>query len=76
MWQICLACVARGTREVAETVHELDAMYTGGVWEHVSYPMKPILFRKCRSEKEDSDGGGNNEISVALVAHEAHGRFC
>ena len=38
--------------------------------------MKPILFRKCRSEKEDSDGGGNNEIGVALVAHEARGRFC
>ena len=44
--------------------HELDAVYTSGTWEHVTYPMK-----------EDLDGGGSNEIGVALVGHEAHGRF-
>ena len=65
-----------GTRDAAETARELDAVYTSDTWEHVSYPMKLILFRKCRSKKEDSDGGGSNEIGVALVGHEAPGRFC
>ena len=57
--------MACGTCEAKKMALELDAMYTCGAWEHVSYPMK-----------EDLDGGGSNEIGVALVRHKARGRFC
>ena len=29
--------------------------------------MKPFLFQKCRSEKDESDGGGGNKIGATLV---------
>ena len=35
--------------------------------------MKLILSRKCRSEKDDSDGVNGNKIGATLVAHEARG---
>ena len=38
--------------------------------------MKQILFRRCRSEKEDSDGVGGNKIGATLVAREARGIIC
>ena len=75
----CLACKAHGAREATETAreaHELGVGYTGSTWEHVSHPMMPILFRRCRQEKDDSDSGGGNKIRATLVACEAHGRFC
>ena len=64
--------------EAAETVceaREHGATYTSDAWEHVSHPMKPILFQKCRLEKDEYDGGGGNKIGAALVAREAHGKF-
>ena len=39
-------------------------------------PMKPILFQRCRSEKDDSDGVSVNKIGATLVAHEARGIIC
>ena len=42
----------------------------------MGYLMKPILFRRCRSKKLDSNGVGGNKIGATLVAHEASGRFC
>ena len=69
---VCVACVVR---EIAETVREACenyAAYTSGAWKHVSCPMKPILFRKSRSEKDESDGGGGNKIEATLVVREAH----
>ena len=38
--------------------------------------MKPILFRRCRSEKYDFDGVSSNKIGATLVAHEACGIIC
>ena len=35
--------------------------------------MRPILFRLCRSEKDDSDRGGDDRIRAILMAREAHG---
>ena len=37
--------------------------------------MKPILFQKCRLEKDESDGDGDNKIGATLVACEARGKF-
>ena len=37
---------------------------------------RPILFRVCRSEKDDFDSGSDDKIRVILMVHEAHGRFC
>ena len=42
----------------------------------MGYPMKPILFRRCRSEKDDSDGASSHKIGATLVAREAHGIIC
>ena len=75
----CLARKARGAREAAETAresHELGAGYTGSTWERVSHFMKPILFLRCRSKKDDFDSGGGNKIGATLVVREVHGRFC
>ena len=69
-----LVCVARVARETAETMREARenyVAYTSGAWKHVSCPMKPILFRKSRSEKDESDGGGGNKIEATLVVREA-----
>ena len=38
--------------------------------------MKPILFQRCRSEKEDSDGVGGNKIGATLMAREVRGIIC
>ena len=38
--------------------------------------MKPILFRRCRSEKDDSDGVDGNKIKATLMAHEGRGIIC
>ena len=38
--------------------------------------MKPILSRKCRSEKDDSNGVSGNKIRATLVAHEVRGIIC
>ena len=38
--------------------------------------MKPILSRKCRSEKDDFDGVSDNKIEATLVAREARGIIC
>ena len=38
--------------------------------------MKLILSRKCRSEKDDSDGANSNKIEATLVAREARGIIC
>ena len=37
--------------------------------------MKPILFRKCRSKKDESNGGKGNKIGATLVTREARGKF-
>ena len=66
-----LACVARVACEIVETACEKCATYTSSTWKHVSYPMKPILFQKSRSEKDESDGGGGNKIEATLVTREA-----
>ena len=34
--------------------------------------MKPILFGKCRSEKDESDGGDDNKIGATLMGRETH----
>ena len=39
-------------------------------------PMKPFLFRRCRSEKDDSDGVDGNKIRATLVTREARGIIC
>ena len=36
--------------------------------------MKPILFQICRSEKDNSDEGGDELIGATLVAREARGQ--
>ena len=66
-----LACVARVACEIVETAREKCAAYTSSTWKHVSYLMKPILFQKSRSEKDESDGGGGNKIGATLVTREA-----
>ena len=38
--------------------------------------MKPILFRWCRSEKDNSYGVDGNKIGDALVEREARGILC
>ena len=38
--------------------------------------MKLILFQRCRSEKDNSDGVDGNKIGATLVAREAHGIIC
>ena len=38
--------------------------------------MKPILSRKFRSEKDDSDDVSGNKIGATLVACEARGIIC
>ena len=38
--------------------------------------MKPILFRRCRSEKDDFEGVGGNKIGATLVAREVRGIIC
>ena len=48
-----LAHVARETVEMACEVRENYATYISGAWKCESYPTKPILFRKCRSEKDE-----------------------
>ena len=35
----------------------------------MDYPMKPILFQRCKLEKDDFDGVGGNKIGKTLVAH-------
>ena len=67
--------VARVMRETVETARENCTTYTSSMWKLVNYPMKPILFRKCRLEKEKFDGGRGNKIGVTLVAREACGKF-
>ena len=42
----------------------------------MDYPMKPILFWWCRSEKDDSYGVDSNMIGDALVTREARGVLC
>ena len=42
----------------------------------MGYLMKLILFRRCRSEKFDSDGVDGNKIGATLVECVARGRFC
>ena len=69
-----LACVARVACEIVETARaarENCAAYTSGTWKHVSYSIKPILFQKSRSKKDESDGGGGNKIGATLVTREA-----
>ena len=39
-------------------------------------PTKPILFQRCRSEKDDSDGVSSNKIGTTLVAREVRGIVC
>ena len=39
-------------------------------------PIKPILFRKCRSEKDDSDDVDGNKSGATLVARETRGIIC
>ena len=39
-------------------------------------PTKPILFQRCRSEKDDSDGANSNKIEATLVTREARGIIC
>ena len=63
-----LARVVRETAETAREVHENYEAYINGAWKCVSYPMKPTLFQKCRSKKDESDGGGGNKIGATLVA--------
>ena len=41
----------------------------------MSYLIKLILYQKCRSEKDESDGGGRNKVGATLVEREAHGKF-
>ena len=41
-----------------------------GAWGHVKSPMRPILLRWCRSEKDDSDDGGGELIGAILMACE------
>ena len=38
--------------------------------------MKSILFRRCRSEKDDSNGISGNKIGATLVACEVRGIIC
>ena len=38
--------------------------------------MKSILFRRCRLEKDNSDGVSGNKIGATLVAREACGIIC
>ena len=38
--------------------------------------MKPILFRRCRSETNDCDGVGGNKIGATLVVREARVVIC
>ena len=66
-----LARVVRETAETAREVHENYEAYINGAWKCVSYPMKPTLFQKCRSKKDESDGGGGNKIEATLVVREA-----
>ena len=40
---------------------------------HVRRPMRPILFRLCRLEKDDFDRGGGDRIGAILMAREARG---
>ena len=37
-------------------------------------PIRPIFLRLCRSEKDDSDNGGDELIGVILMAREARGQ--
>ena len=41
------------------------------LWTARESPMRPILFRQCRSKKEYSDDGGSEMIGVILKAREA-----
>ena len=42
----------------------------GGAWRCVDCPMRPILLRWYRSEKDDSDDGGGELIGAILMACE------
>ena len=44
--------------------------------QHVSHSLRPILFRQCRSKKDDSNSSGGDKIGATLMACEAHGRIC
>ena len=73
-----LARVARVANETVKTVREARencAAYTSDVWKYVSYPMKPILFWKSRSKKDESNGGEGNKIGATLVVCETHVKF-
>ena len=41
----------------------------------MSYLIKLILYQKCRSEKDESDGGGRNKVGATLVEREVRGKF-
>ena len=69
-----VVCGACGSKDSA-WAHEHGAVYTCGMWERMSNPMKPILFRKCRLEKDESNGGKGNNIRATLVARETRGKF-
>ena len=55
----------RGVDNVAE--------FFSGMWEHMGSPMRSILFRWCRLEKDDSDNGSSETIKAIL---KARGRNC
>ena len=41
----------------------------------MSYLIKLILYQKCRSEKDESNGGGRNKVGATLVERETRGKF-
>ena len=49
---------AHGAREARDSIFAKALDHTLG---RVGSPMRPIIFRRCRSKKEYSDDGGNTE---------------
>ena len=45
-----------------------------GMLGRVGSPIRPIIFRRCRSEKEYSDDDGGEMIGAILKAHEVRGK--
>ena len=68
-------CGVSEAAKMAREARELGVAYIDGTWECVSYSMKPILFQKCRSEKDEFDGGRGNKIGAILVVREVRGKF-
>ena len=75
--QLGLTCKADASDDVSKCTAARESILAGALvdaWRRVWSPMRPILLRWCRSEKDDFDDGSDELIGAILMAREACGK--